>query len=127
MTVKSVQTFTIFWALTAIWCGCDSSDLSDICLERACLGACNAMIDTKLDKYDEIASHLDAEIVPAVLETYGGSNQAVQEAIHCDCKLFTGRSLLPLTRHEILRGLIVEVSTILQLWNARLITRRDDE
>ena len=91
------------------------------------LGACKTMIDTKLDKYDALATRLEAEIVPAVIETYG--------ALSKPCKrLFTAIANYSLedpyclwTRDEILRGLTVDVSTTLQLWNARLISRRDDE
>ena len=90
------------------------------------LGACDIMIDTKLDKYDELASRLDAQIVPAVIETYGALSKPCKKLFKTIADYSLEDPYCLFTRDEILRGLTVEVSTILQIWNAKLITRRDD-
>jgi hypothetical protein len=61
-----------------------------------------------------------------VIETYGALSKPCKKLFKnlADYSLEDPYCLF--TRDEILRGLTVEVSTILQIWNAKLITRRDD-
>ena len=82
------------------------------------------MVGTKLSKYEAMARDLQAEVVPAVMEVFG--------ALTDDCislfKSIANYSMVDpyclWSKGEIYRVLALDVSTTLQIWNARLINRR---
>ena len=68
-----------------------------------------------------MASNLDAYAIPAVLETYGALTKdfiSLFKAIS-NYSLDDPYCLWP--REEIYKGLVLDVSTTLQIWNSRLI------
>ena len=85
------------------------------------LGACRSMVDVKLDKYEEMASNLDADVVPAVLETYGALTTGCISLFKAIANYSFENPYCLWTRGEIYKGLVLDVSTTLQIWNARLI------
>ena len=85
------------------------------------LGACRYMVDEKLDKYEAMASNLDADVVPAVLETYGALTKDCISLFKAIANYSFEDPYCLWTREEIYKGLVLDVSTTLQIWNSRLI------
>ena len=79
------------------------------------------MVDVKLDKYEEMASNLDADVIPAVLETYGALTTGCISLLKAIANYSFEDPYCLWSRGEIYKGLVLDVSTTLQIWNSRLI------
>ena len=76
------------------------------------------MVLTKEDKYADLASSLGAEVVPAVIETFGALSDRLFKDIS---KYASTKPYLVWTQHEMYHGLLLDTSLVLQKWNAKII------
>ena len=79
------------------------------------------MVLTKEDKYAELASSLGAEVVPAVIETFGALSDPLIGLFKDISKYAKTKPYLVWTQHEIYHGLLLDTSLVLQKWNAKII------
>ena len=79
------------------------------------------MVLTKEDKYAELASSLGAEVVPAVIETFGALSDPLIGLFKDISKYASTKPYLVWTQHEIYHGLLLDTSLVLQKWNAKII------
>ena len=79
------------------------------------------MVLTKEDKYAELASSLGAEVVPAVIETFGALSDPLIGLFKDISKYALTKPYLVWSQHEIYQGLLLDTSLVLQKWNAKII------
>ena len=85
------------------------------------LGGSATMVLTKEDKYAELASSLGAEVVPAVIETFGALSDPLIGLFNDISKYAKTKPHLVWSQHEIYQGLVLDTSLVLQKWNAKII------
>ena len=79
------------------------------------------MVLTKEEKYAKLADSLGAEVVPAVIETYGAPSDPLLGLFKDISKYASTRRYLVWSQHEIYQGLLLDTSLLLQKWNAKII------
>ena len=89
------------------------------------LGGSAHMVLTKEEKYAEMAAYVDAEVIPAVLETYGALSDSLIGLFKDIASYASTNPYLAWTPREIYRGLILDTSLTLQLWNAKIMMEGD--
>ena len=79
------------------------------------------MVLTKEEKYAKLADSLGAEVVPAVIETFGALIDPLIGLFKDIYKYASTKPYLVWTQHEIYQGLLLDNSLVLQKWNAKII------
>jgi len=85
------------------------------------LGGSATMVLTKEEKYAKLADSLGAEVVPAVIETYGAPSDPLLGLFKDISKYASTKPYLVWSQHEIYQGLLLDTSLLLQKWNAKII------
>ena len=85
------------------------------------LGGSADMVRTKEEKYAEMAHCVDADVVPAVLETYGALSQSLIGLFKDIASYAATNPYLAWAPREIYHGLALDTSLTLQKWNANIL------
>ena len=88
------------------------------------------MAHLKEEKYAEMAVALNATVVPAIIETYGAIGDHLTTLIKQIANYANNNPYGVWSAREIYHGLSLDISLILQNWNARILLHgkhRDDQ
>ena len=72
-----------------------------------------------------MANSLDAEVIPAVMETYGAISDPLMKLFKDIANYSSTNPYALWSRHEIYNGLLLDNSLILQKWNAHIMLQSE--